>query len=98
MSTVNTRAAVDETQMMTHWFRSHATPAHRRCGALVLVEEFRRRARQQRKLSRRYSARNAVAGSTSAALSAGTTHARHAIEPSASVVTANVAVSCGCTP
>jgi hypothetical protein len=50
------------------------------------------------KLSRRYSARNAVAGSTSAALSAGTTHARHAIEPSASVVTANVAVSCGCTP
>lgn len=49
-------------------------------------------------ISRRYSARNAVAGSTSAALSAGTTDARHAIEPSASVVTVNVAVSCGCTP
>jgi hypothetical protein len=45
-----------------------------------------------------YSARNAVTGSTSAALSAGTTHARQAIEPSASVVTANVAVSCGRTP
>jgi hypothetical protein len=49
-------------------------------------------------LARRYSARNAVAGSTSAAWSAGTTHARHAIEVRASVVTANVAASCGGTP
>ena len=39
-----------------------------------------------------------MAGSTSAASSAGATHARQATDASASLVTANVIVSCTCEP